>query len=148
MKKTKVFRKIVYYLLGVLEVLFTFRLIFKILGANPTSNFVSQIYKVSGIFLSPFRGIFGVTVNNGIETKSVLEPATIIAMIVYALIAYGIVTLIRILKTHRAIPQELDEKVIDSKSYATKVETTTSTLPQSEENKDSSSKQNIDKRNL
>jgi hypothetical protein len=92
-------RKIVYYILGVLEALFAFRLIFKLLGANPGSGFVSLIYTISGVFMAPFSGIFRAAVTNGIETKSVLEPATIIAMIVYALIAYGVIRLIKIYAT-------------------------------------------------
>jgi hypothetical protein len=88
--------KIVYLIFGILEAFFTFRLVFKLLGANPGSPFVSLIYTVSGAFLAPFSGIFRTAVSKGIETKSVLEPTTLIAMIVYALIAYGIVVLIKI----------------------------------------------------
>lgn len=94
-------RKIVYYILGIIEAFFAFRLIFKLLGANPGSTFVSLIYTISGAFLAPFSGIFKTAVTKGIETKAVLEPATIIAMIVYALIAYGIVRLIEISGTHK-----------------------------------------------
>ena len=47
-------RKIVYFALGVLEVLLAFRLVFKLLGANPQSPFVSIIYSVSQAFLAPF----------------------------------------------------------------------------------------------
>lgn len=90
------FRKFIYYILGVFEVLFAFRLVFKILGANPGSTFVSIIYSVTGLFLNPFRGIFRMAVTQGIETQSVLEPTLIIAMIVYAAIAWGIVKLIEI----------------------------------------------------
>lgn len=92
------YRKIVYYILGLVEALLAFRLVFKLLGANPGSDFVSLIYTVSKGFLIPFNGIFRSAVTQGIETKSVLEPTTIIAMIVYALIAYGIVKLIKILQ--------------------------------------------------
>ncbi|MDR3543800.1 MAG: YggT family protein [Desulfosporosinus sp.] len=91
-------RKIVYYILGVLEVLFAFRLVFKLLGANPQSSFVSFIYTVSQAFLSPFSGIFRSAVTKGFEAQSVLEPTTIIAMIVYAVVAWGIVKLIEISK--------------------------------------------------
>jgi len=91
-------KKIVYYILGVLEVLFAFRLVFKLLGANPKSPFVSLIYSVSQAFLSPFSGIFRPTVTKGLEAQSILEPTTIIAMIVYAIIAWGIVKLIEISK--------------------------------------------------
>jgi len=93
--------KIVYYILGIIEAFLAFRLIFKLLGANPGSAFVSFIYNVSGAFVAPFGGIFRSAVNKGIETKSVLDPTTIIAMIVYALIAYGIVKLIEIYKTRK-----------------------------------------------
>ena len=100
-EKNIILRRITYYILGTLEVLFAFRLIFKLLGANPTSQFVSFIYTVSAVFLAPFSGIFKSAINNGIETKSVLEPSTIIAMIVYALLALGIIRLIEILKAPR-----------------------------------------------
>lgn len=89
-------KKSIWYICGFLEVLFAFRLVFKVLGANPASGFVSLIYSVTGVFLAPFNGIFRSAVTNGIETKSVLEPMTLIAMIVYALIVYGIVRLIEI----------------------------------------------------
>jgi len=96
-----VLRRIVYFLIGILEALFAFRLVFKFLGASPDSGFVSFIYSVSGVFLAPFSGIFRTAVTTGIETKSVLEPATIIAMVVYALVGYGIIRLIEILKRQR-----------------------------------------------
>ena len=88
--------QIVYYVLGVLEVLFAFRLIFKLLGANPQSSFVAFIYAMTQIFFAPFSGIFPSATSKGLETQSVLEPATIIAMIVYAILAWGIVKLIEI----------------------------------------------------
>ena len=92
-------RRIVYYIFGVLEVLFAFRLVFKLLGANPQSPFVSVIYSVTQVFLSPFIGIFRSATTKGIETQSVLEPTLLIAMIVYALLAWGIVKLILISKS-------------------------------------------------
>jgi len=88
--------KSVYYILSLLEALLAFRLVFMILGANPGSTFVALIYTVSGAFLTPFNGIFRSAVNKGIETKSVMEPTVIIAVIVYALIGYGVVRLIEI----------------------------------------------------
>jgi len=100
-RNKNIVRKLVYYVLGVLEALFAFRLIFKFLGANPGSAFVSFIYTISEVFLAPFIGIFRSAVSSGIETKSVLESTTIIAMIVYALIAYGVVRLVEINKKPR-----------------------------------------------
>ncbi len=86
--------KIVYYILGVLEVLLAFRLVFKILGANPESIFVSIIYSITKLFLTPFTGIFRMAISSGIETESILEPTVLIAMVVYALLAWGFVKLI------------------------------------------------------
>ena len=94
-------RKYILYALGVLEVFFAFRFVFKILGASMESTFVSFIYSTTNLFLAPFNGIFRMAVSEGIETKSVLEPTLIIAMIVYALIAWGIVKLIEIISNHK-----------------------------------------------
>ncbi len=96
-KKAFTSGRMVYYILGVLESLLAFRLVFRLLGANPESGFVSFIYSVTNIFLVPFEAIFRTATTEGIETSAVLEPSTLIAMIVYALIAWGIVKLIIIL---------------------------------------------------
>jgi hypothetical protein len=94
-------RRIIFYLLGILEILFAFRLVFKVLGANPESSFVSIIYSVTTLFLAPFYGIFRMAVTDGIETQSVLEPALIIAMIVYAALAWGISKFIDIMNNRK-----------------------------------------------
>ncbi|AGA69279.1 YGGT family protein [Desulfitobacterium dichloroeliminans LMG P-21439] len=91
-------KRIVYYILGVIEVLLAFRFILKLLGANPASGFVSGIYTMTNIFLSPFTGIFRTASARGVETQAVIEPANLVAMLVYAVIAWGIVKLIEILK--------------------------------------------------
>jgi len=90
------FRKIVFYILGTFETLFAFRLIFKLLGANHGSTFVAVIYNISGDFLAHFNGVYKTVVIKGIETESILEPTTIIAMIVYAIIAFGVIWLFEI----------------------------------------------------
>jgi len=89
-------RKMIYWILALLETLLAFRLLLKLLGANTGSLFVSFIYSVSQAFVMPFTGVFRSSAAQGIETQSVLEPATLIAMIVYALIAYGIIKLVEI----------------------------------------------------
>jgi hypothetical protein len=91
--------KIVLWILALLEALLVFRLLFRLLGANPGSPFVSLIYSISQIFVMPFAGIFRSTASQGIETRSVLEPGTLIAMIVYALLAYAIIKFFEIYRT-------------------------------------------------
>jgi len=53
---------------------------------------VSLIYGLSGIFILPFEGIFRKGYAQGLETTSVLEPSVLVAIIVYAILAWGIVT--------------------------------------------------------
>ena len=87
---------IIYFLFGALEVLLAFRLVLKLMGASLASAFVGLIYGLSGIFILPFEGIFRRWFSQGVETTSVLEPSTIVAIIVYAVLAWGIVKLARI----------------------------------------------------
>lgn len=89
-------RNAIYYVLGVIEILLAFRFLFKLLGANQASGFVSFIYAITGILVAPFKGIFTTFVTEGLSTRSVFEPAVIIALIVYAIIAWGLVRLIKI----------------------------------------------------
>ena len=92
--------RVVYYILGILEVLLVFRFLYKLFGANPDSGFVPFIYSVSSVFVSPFTTIFMSQPTPGIDTDAILEFGTIIAMIVYALIAWGIVKLIIIIRDY------------------------------------------------
>ena len=92
---------LIYFLFGVLEILLAFRLILKLTGASLASSFVGLIYGLTGIFILPFEGIFRRWFNQGLETTSVLEPSTIVAIIVYAVLAWGIVKMIRIFSGER-----------------------------------------------
>lgn len=87
--------QIVWYILSILETLLVFRLLLKIAGANPVSGFVSFIYGLSGPFVLPFASVFPKITFAG----SVLEWSTVLAMIVYGLIAWGIVRLFLMSKT-------------------------------------------------
>lgn len=42
-------------------------------------------------------GIFRAAVSQGVETTAVLEPATLVAIVVYAVLAWGIAQLVMIL---------------------------------------------------
>jgi hypothetical protein len=88
---------LIYFLFGALEVLLAFRLVFKLIGASLSSVFVSLVYGLSGIFILPFEGIFRRWFAQGVETTSIFEPSTLVAIIVYAVLAWGIVKLVRIL---------------------------------------------------
>lgn len=87
---------LVYFLFGALEIFLAFRLVLKLMGANTLNAFVGLVYGVTGVFILPFEGIFHRAFTQGVETTSVLEPSTLVALIVYAVLAWGIVKLIRI----------------------------------------------------
>ena len=59
-KKKTIFRtyQVIWYILGVIEILLTFRVVLKMLGANISSPFVSLIYVITDPLAAPFRGIF------------------------------------------------------------------------------------------
>lgn len=105
--KKAIFRayQVIWYILGIIEVLLTFRVILKMLGANPGSGFTNLIYTLSYPFAQPFRGIFPTPVVEG----SVFEWSTIIAGVVYAIVAYGLVQLFQLIKPTN--PQEVSQKV-------------------------------------
>jgi len=94
---------LIYFIFGVLEVLLVFRLILKLTGASMGSTFVNFVYGITGIFTYPFTGIFHQGVSTGIETVSILEPASIISIIVYAVLAFGIVKFVRILSGKKQV---------------------------------------------
>jgi hypothetical protein len=54
------------------------------------------IYGLTGIFVLPFDGIFRRVTTPGLETTSILEPSSLVALAVYAVLAWGIVKLVRI----------------------------------------------------
>ncbi len=87
-------RYVIYYILGLLEIMLGLRFIFMLLGANPRSGFTSFLYSVSGIFIAPFSGIFSPMSTTGLASRSVFDPAAIIAMLIYALAAWGVVKLL------------------------------------------------------
>lgn len=93
---TQTIEYLIYYFFGALEILLAFRLVLKLAGASLASGFVSFIYGLSKIFILPFEGIFRAGYTKGLETTSVLEPSSIVAIVVYAVMAWGIVKLIRI----------------------------------------------------
>ena len=91
-KKKTIFRfnQIIWYVLGLIEVLLVFRLALKALGANPFIGFTSLIYSITAPLAAPFSGILGVTTTG----NSVIEWSTIIAAIVYLFVAWGIAYLL------------------------------------------------------
>ena len=82
--------QVTWYILGVIELLLAFRFSLKLLGADAGAGFTSFIYGVTHIFVAPFLGVFNISQVDG----SVFEWTTLLAMLVYWVIAMGIVKLL------------------------------------------------------
>lgn len=105
-KKT-IFRtyQVLFYILGLIEILLTFRFLLKLIGASTSSGFTRFIYDMSAPFAVPFLGIVRSIASGG----SVLEWSTLIAMAVYAVIVWLIVGLFQLVKPVN--PTEVEETV-------------------------------------
>jgi hypothetical protein len=77
----------IWLLTGILESLIGIRILLKLIAANPQAGFAQFVYSITGAFLVPFFGLTGTPEAGG----SVLELSSLIAMLVYALIAWLIV---------------------------------------------------------
>lgn len=88
-KKKTIFRfnQVIWFILGVIEVLLAFRVVLKALGANPQTGFTSLINSLTTPLAEPFRGILNVSITG----SSLIEWSTIIAAIVYLCVAWGFV---------------------------------------------------------
>jgi len=81
--------QVVWYILGILEALLAFRFVLRLLGANPGAAFTNFIYTVTYPFVAPFIAVFHTTRVAG----SAFEWTTLLAMVVYWLIALAIIRL-------------------------------------------------------
>lgn len=84
---------------GIIEVLLGLRFIFRLFGANPASPFVRWLYETSQPLLRPFDNIFPVPVIDG---GFVIEFSTLVAIIIYMLIGY---LLLEIIKAIKGVPR-------------------------------------------
>lgn len=106
-KKKTIFRfyQVIWYVLVVIEVLIALRVILKIIGANPASGFVNLVYSITDMLVLPFQGIVRTTVSG----NSIVEWSSVIAAIIYLLIAWGLVYLLQFIKP--VTPKEVEAQV-------------------------------------
>jgi len=85
--------RIVYLVFGAAEAFIAVRVILKLLAANPDAGFTSLTYSITEPFVAFFQGVFPDAQSRG----NMLELSSLLAIVVYALLAFGIATVIRIL---------------------------------------------------
>ena len=78
------------FIFGFVEALIGVRVVLHLLGANVENPFAHLVYVLSNLFLFPFFGLIG----SPAAGSHVLEIPSLIAIVVYALIAWGLVNLV------------------------------------------------------
>jgi len=84
------YEHLIRFIFGFIEVLIGVRVVLHLLGANIANPFAHLVYILSNIFLFPFFGLIG----SPAAGNHVLEIPSLIAIAVYALIAWGLVNLV------------------------------------------------------
>ena len=85
-------QRIVWFVAGLISIIIAIRFVLLLLGANQAAGFTDFIYSLSGAFVAPFVGIFGEPTYGA----SVFEVSSLLAIVVYLLIALGIAKLLTI----------------------------------------------------
>ena len=83
-------QRIVWFLAGVIIVFLALRVLLLLLAANQGNFFVDFVYSVGGLFAAPFAGIFG----SPTYGKFFFDSASVVAIVVYMLVARGIAKLL------------------------------------------------------
>ncbi len=92
-------QRIIWFFVGVIVALLALRFILLLLAANRDAGFVDFVYTVSSLFVAPFVGIFGEPTYG----QSVLEVSSILAVVIYALIGWGLVKLLTLTRPHEEV---------------------------------------------
>lgn len=94
----------VWFVVGLVDALLIVRFLLKLLGASLASGFVRFMYDLTAVLVAPFHGIFN-TVASG---SSILEPESVVAIVIYTLIGWGLAALIRLMTSHSPVAKETD----------------------------------------
>ncbi len=100
------FNQVIWYVLGLIEVLLLFRVILKLLGADQSAGFTRLIYSVTNPLLAPFNGILRVYTSE----NSTIEWSALIATLVYVCIAWGLAYLSDLI--YPITPKDVDQGAI------------------------------------
>jgi hypothetical protein len=92
-------QRVIWFIVGLVSVLIAIRFVLLLLGANQAAGFTDFIYGVSSVFVAPFVGIFGEPAYG----KSVFEIGSLLAIVVYVLIGWGLAKMLTIGSPHEEI---------------------------------------------
>ena len=84
---------VIYVVLAVVDGLIAMRFVLKLLAANPEAGFAQLIYGLTAPLVAPFAGLLG---NPATSTGNQFEVTSLAAMAVYALVAWLLTRIVRI----------------------------------------------------
>jgi len=91
LKVGKILTGIVYAIFVVYIVILTLAFFLRLFGANPAADFAEWVYNAAARIMEPFRGIFPTT---QIGDTAVFDASLLFAIIVYAILALALQSLI------------------------------------------------------
>jgi uncharacterized protein YggT (Ycf19 family) len=87
--------QVIWLVAGLITTLIGIRFVLRLLGASTQSAFVGFIYGLTDVLVAPFRAIFP----NTSGANSTFDVAALVAIVIYALIGWGLVSLVTLMTT-------------------------------------------------
>jgi hypothetical protein len=115
--------QLIWLLVGILEAVIGLRVIFKLLGVNGENPFAAFLYNLTNLFVAPFASLIGAPAAFGM----VLEISSIIAMLVYLLVAWGIERIVFVVFYRPRGPVSVRQSVVATHTPPQEVMSTTQT---------------------
>ena len=84
--------RVVWFVAGIILVLLAFRFLLSFLGANTTNGLANFVYSTSHPFVAPFFSLF--KYNDYVYGVSRFEVYTLVAILFYAVVAWGIAKMV------------------------------------------------------
>jgi len=117
--------QLIWLLLALLEGALALRITFKLIGVNAANPFAALLYSVTDLFVAPFASLIGAPQADGM----VLEISSLIAMIVYLLIAWAIAAIVNVLFYRPRGPVSVSQTIVaDRAPQPTALGATTTTV--------------------
>jgi hypothetical protein len=92
--------QVTYLALGIIEILLGLRVALKVLAASPTAGFSRALYAITSPLIVPFQGVFP----NPHAYSSIFELSTVLAMLMYAILAWLIVRILLVVNRRALTP--------------------------------------------
>jgi uncharacterized protein YggT (Ycf19 family) len=95
---------VVWLIGGTVAAVIAIRFVLELLGASTGAAFTSFVYSLTAPLVAPFQGIFPTPSRHGF----VFDGAALLAIAIYLLATWGVVSLVRIMSTSRGARTPVD----------------------------------------